>query len=78
MHPTTRKHLQQAAGYRELGMLVDANDEVERILLEDRFTREVLMERLHTCSEQAECAWLAWFFHRKVSFASNPPIPTTP
>ena len=46
MHSTTRKHLQRAAGYRELGMLVDAHDEVERTLLEDRFCREVLVERL--------------------------------
>lgn len=46
MNATTRKHLQRAAGYRELGMLDDAHDEVERTLLEDRFCREVLVERL--------------------------------
>jgi lipopolysaccharide biosynthesis regulator YciM len=46
MHQTTRKHLQRAAGYRELGMLEDAHDEVERTLMEDRFSREVLVERL--------------------------------
>ena len=31
MHPTTKRHLSHANGYRELGMLDDAHDEIEKI-----------------------------------------------
>ena len=36
MHPTTKRHLSHANGYRELGMLDDAHDEIEKIDRDDR------------------------------------------
>ena len=36
MHPTTQRHLSHANGYRELGMLDDAHEEIEKIDRDDR------------------------------------------
>jgi tetratricopeptide (TPR) repeat protein len=46
MHHSTKRHLSYANGYRELGMLDDAHDEIEKVEWDDRFLKPVLIVRL--------------------------------